>query len=250
MLKLSEYKKIEESKKNPQKIEDRIELAYIKPTSIIEEIERTCKAAKEKKYAAVLIRPDHVIHAKHFLKDSGVKIIVAIAFPNSADSYDRDTVRNRIKEINGASINGSDEIAYMMDYRKLKKSYQSETINKDTKKFEEIYSKTIEELKAVSEVTHKEGMILKIVIETGALSSGEIVTACKICTKVGAEYIMTSSGYLTTDNNVEDKIEKVKLIIDNINDYMSVCVAGGIRTIQDVEKFTPYCSRITTSSVI
>ena len=52
------------------------------------------------------------------------------------------------------------------------------------------------EIGAVTEACHKNRAIVKVIFETDYVNRKEdIIKLCEICTKVGADYVKTSSGF-------------------------------------------------------
>jgi deoxyribose-phosphate aldolase len=78
------------------------------------------------------------------------------------------------------------------------------------------------------------------------LNLEQIKKACEICSRNGADFIMTSTG--TKNNSLE--FDKVEYIRNNIPEYMKIKIAGGIRTLQDVEKYYKLIDRVGTSVIL
>jgi len=89
------------------------------------------------------------------------------------------------------------------------------------------------------------GKVVKVIFETGLLSSQEKVRACHIAQRAGAHYVKTSTGIGTTGATVED----VKLMRQNIKPEMKIKAAGGIRDLETaLAMIEAGASRIGTSS--
>ena len=89
------------------------------------------------------------------------------------------------------------------------------------------------------------GKVVKVIFETGLLSSQEKVRACHIAQRAGAHYVKTSTGIGTTGATVED----VKLMRQNIKPEMKIKAAGGIRDLETaLAMIKAGASRIGTSS--
>ncbi|MBQ8151645.1 MAG: deoxyribose-phosphate aldolase, partial [Firmicutes bacterium] len=91
----------------------------------------------------------------------------------------------------------------------------------------------VEELKALSSLCHEKGAILKVIIETCLLSDEEKITACRLVTESGADFIKTSTGFSTGGATVSD----IKLLRANVGEHVKIKASGGIRTLDDTLKF-------------
>ena len=70
---------------------------------------------------------------------------------------------------------------------------------------------------------------VKVILETCLLTDEEKVKACTICTKAGAAFVKTSTGYSKGGATVED----VRLMRETVGPEMGVKASGGIRTYED-----------------
>ena len=112
--------------------------------------------------------------------------------------------------------NGADEIDMVINISALK---------------DENYAYLEEEIRRLKEICGSK--ILKVIIETCLLTDDEKVKACQIAKKAGADFVKTSTGFSTGGAKVED----VRLMRKTVGDDMGVKASGGIRTLEDVEKF-------------
>lgn len=70
---------------------------------------------------------------------------------------------------------------------------------------------------------------------------------CEIVTEAQADFIKTSTGFSTGGATFAD----VKLLADNIGPNVKVKASGGIRSLEDAEKFLELgASRLGTSSIV
>jgi deoxyribose-phosphate aldolase len=70
----------------------------------------------------------------------------------------------------------------------------------------------------------------KVIIETGRLTSDEIIRACQITVRAGAEFVKTSTGYGSRGVTVED----VSLIKKEIGSSCRIKASGGIKDLATV----------------
>ena len=85
------------------------------------------------------------------------------------------------------------------------------------------------EFKAMVDVVHNYGTLLKVIFETDALNKNEIIRATEIACKVGVDFVKTSTGFFTGGTNNGATPEIVGLMLDTAKGRCKVKGAGGIR---------------------
>lgn len=225
---------------NQNNISNLIDFTNLSDDASIDDIKQLCETADENNFYTVCILPKYVATASAFLENTNVKICTVISFPKGTDS-----TKNKVVEANDCITAGAEEIDMVMDY-KLLQTLTSE----NEEEYNEGYEKLVNDIKSVAKNCHKNGVILKVIIETGALTYDQIRIACDVCIDAGADFVKTSTGFLKNDDTLEQKLQKVKFMKKILPDYMNIKVSGGIRTYEDATKFTPYVNRIGTSSTL
>lgn len=71
------------------------------------------------------------------------------------------------------------------------------------------------------------GKLLKVILETAALTDDQIVRACQICADAGADYVKTSTGFHPAGGASEHAIA---LMAATVGGRLGVKASGGIRT--------------------
>ena len=193
-----------------------------------DDIKKLCKQAEDEMFYSVCVLPEFVSIVSSFFTDSDVKIVTAIDFPKGESS-----ITDKIKEVEKAIVNGVDEIDVVINYSLLKK-----------KDYEELEN----EIRTITEYVHKEGKIIKTIIEIGILNFQELEKICEICVESNVDYIMTSTGKLPNDDSFEKKLEKVKFIRKIIPNDTKIKFSGGIRSNDQIKQLANYCDRIGTST--
>jgi len=97
------------------------------------------------------------------------------------------------------------------------------------------------EIAAVTDTCHKHGAIVKVIFETDYVTDqADIVRLCEICTKVGADYVKTSSGFgfvKGPDGKYSYEgatIPNLKLMKASVGPNVKVKAAGGVRTLDQL----------------
>ena len=89
-----------------------------------------------------------------------------------------------------------------------------------------------QDIRAVAEVCHKHGTLLKVIFETDALTMDQIKLATKAAVAAGADFVKTSTGFSTGGATAED----VRLMREAVGGALGVKASGGVRTYEDAVK--------------
>lgn len=181
----------------------------LSPTSTEADIRRLADEATEMRTASICIAPAYVKAAKEYCGDR-MKICTVIGFPNGYA-----TTAAKVFETEDAIRNGADEVDMVINLGMVKDG-----------RFDELS----EEIKCVRKASM--GKILKVIVETGLLNEKEKVTLCKICEECEADFIKTSTGFLSGGAAEED----IRLFARTIKGNMKIKASGGISTLEDAEK--------------
>ena len=204
-----------------------IDFTYLNEDCTTDKITEICNIAKDKGYYAVCCLDKFIVQAKGLLKSSGVKVVTVVSFPHGTD-----ILESKLFYTKEAMKNGADEIDLVMNYQLLKIGL----INEPTKN-----------ISAISEIVHKEGKILKVIIESGELNYDEIKIACDICIKSNVDFVKTSTGKIKTG----EEIDKVKYMRNILPANILIKASGGIKAREPVIEFIEAgASRIGTSTII
>lgn len=188
-----------------------IDHTLLKADASKEDVIKICKEAREYKFKSVCVNSSFAKLVKRELEGSDVDLTVVVGFPLGAMSTEA-----KVFETKDAINNGADEIDMVINISALK--------DKD-------YDYLEEEIRKLKEVCDQK--ILKVIIETCLLSDDEKIKACQIAKKAGADYVKTSTGFSTAGAKIED----VRLMRETVGESLGVKASGGIRTLDDVEKF-------------
>lgn len=201
-----------------------IDHTLLKPEATTAQIEKLCQEAKKYGFYSVCVNPCYVPLAKDLLQNSPVKVCTVIGFPLGAT-----TTKNKQRETEEALLNGAQEVDMVIALGALK-SGQWERVKED--------------MAAVRKVSLGQA-VLKVILETGLLTPEEIVKACTIAREVGADFVKTSTGFISGGATVEG----VKLMSSVVVPHLGVKASGGIRTLkQALEMLKAGATRLGTSS--
>ncbi|HMH24238.1 MAG TPA: deoxyribose-phosphate aldolase [Puia sp.] len=224
-----------------------IDHTILKPTTTYIEIKKICEEALRYKFAAVCVPPPMIGKAREFLSASAgfadrsvsagsgnhsiagnavsavsVKVATVIGFP-----FGYSTIKAKLAEVEQA-VGMADELDVVINLIALR--------NGD-------WSYLEEEMQAIAEAVHgykglargnadvngnadAHGRILKVIIESGILSDEEIIRCCEIYSRVGVDFLKTSTGYAEKGASVH----AVQLMRLHLPPSIQIKASGGIRS--------------------
>ena len=195
-----------------------IDHSILHPTMTDEDLKKECAVAAKYDVASVCVKPYAVKQAVELLKGTDVFVGCVIGFPagNSATSV-------KVFETETACNDGAVEIDMVIN---IGKALQGD------------WDYIEKEIGAVTNASHKNGAIVKVIFETDYVSDEkDIVKLCEICTKVGADYVKTSSGFgfVKGDDGKYSyegaTISNLKLMRKSSGSKVKVKAAGGVRSL-------------------
>lgn len=202
----------------------KVDHTLLSQTATFEEIKKICDDGIKYNVASVCIPASYVKRAKEYVGDK-IAICTVIGFPNGYS-----TTAAKVFETEDAIKNGADEIDMVINLGYVK---------------DKMFNEVLEEIKAVKKACKDK--ILKVIIETCLLSDEEKVKLCEIVTEAKADFIKTSTGFSTGGATFED----IELFAKNVGKDVKIKAAGGIKTLEDAEKFINLgADRLGTSRII
>ncbi len=190
------------------------DIALHNPEATPVTIEQICAKAMKYKFATVFTNPLFISLVKHSLEESEVHVGSIAGFPLGA--YPTEI---KIEEAQTYMQLGADEIDMVMAVGMLKAG---------------AYEFVFEDISRMVNEVHKEGKIIKVILETALLSNYEKILACLICKEAGADFVKTSTGFSTGGATVED-VDLIRRVVGPV-DEMGVKAAGGIHSLEDAMK--------------
>ena len=86
------------------------------------------------------------------------------------------------------------------------------------------------DLKAVTQVCHRYGTAVKVILETDALTMDQIARGTEAVAASGADFVKSSTGFYTGGESVGATVEVVKAMMAAAGGRVKVKGSGGIRT--------------------
>lgn len=180
-----------------------IDHTMLAANATIDQIKQLCEEAKKYHFASVCVNSCHVKYCAEQLKDTGVNVCTVVGFPLGAMS-----TKAKAYEASVAVDDGANEIDMVLNVGAMK---------------DKNYDFILSDIKAVKEGC--KGKLLKVILETCLLTDDEIVKACELSEKAGADYVKTSTGFSKGGATVE----AVSLMRKTVGNRLGVKASGGIR---------------------
>lgn len=189
-----------------------IDHTLLKPEATESDIKKLCNEAIQFGFASVCVNPAWVKKAAEFLNGSNVPVCTVIGFPLGATLADV-----KAYEARRAIFNGAREVDMVINIGALK-SGDDCTVEDD--------------IRAVADAAHENGVLLKVIIETALLTDDEKIRACLASKNAGADFVKTSTGFAKGGATADD----VALMRRTVGHALGVKASGGVKGIDDARK--------------
>jgi deoxyribose-phosphate aldolase len=170
-------------------------------------VEDGCRLAARYDVASVCVRPADVLRARSILEDSGVAVGTTVGFPHG-----NHLTATKVFEAERALADGATELDMVLLIGALKSGRDAE-VRAD--------------IKAIVDVAHAGGAIVKVIFENAYLTDAEKIRACQLTEAAGADFVKTSTGFAPTGATHDD----LRLMRANTSPHIQVKAAGGVRTL-------------------
>lgn len=184
-----------------------IDHSLLKPQLTKKEIIEGCELARKYETASVCVRPCDVKLAGNLLKDSLVKVTTVVGFPHGSNE-----TSTKVLEAKTAIEAGATELDMVLNIGKLL-SEEFDYVEKD--------------IRAVVDIAHDKGVLVKVILENCYLEPSQIEKACHLSEKAGADFVKTSTGFGTGGATIED----LELMRKSVSSTVQIKAAGGVRTL-------------------
>ncbi|MEY3677129.1 MAG: hypothetical protein RL351_356 [Actinomycetota bacterium] len=187
-----------------------IDHSILKPDFTYADVTAGAELALKYNTASYCIRPMDVAAAAKALAGSTVNVCTVIGFPHGST-----TTATKVFETQDAISNGATEIDMVMNVSAML-SGDFDCVERD--------------IRAVVEAAHPKGASVKVIFETAFLNDEQIVKACELTEKAGADYVKTSTGFASEGATTHN----VALMKKTVGDRLKVKSSGGVRTLDQL----------------
>ena len=204
-----------------------IDHSLLRPDATSREVVQFCEEAIRYGFACVFVHPANLALAVSMVCDTGVKTGTPISFPLGANL----TTTKRVEAEDAIRL-GAQELDMVLNVGALKSGERGLVEN---------------DIRAVVEVAHGSGVLLKVIIETGLLTIEEKILACELALAAEADFVKTCTGFNPGAATVED----IALMRGVVGTRAGVKASGGVRTLAAVNAMVAAgANRIGTSSAV
>ncbi|MCY3020757.1 MAG: deoxyribose-phosphate aldolase [Planctomycetota bacterium] len=190
-----------------EQIAKMIDHSLLNPVMTDEQLEEGCRVARKYNTASVCIKPYYLRRCAELLRGSTVQPSTTLGFPHGGH-----TTAIKVAEARQALDDGGTELDMVVNIGKVL-SGGWDFVRAD--------------IRAVVDVTHARGGIVKVIFENCYLQDAHKIKLCEICADVKADFVKTSTGYGSGGATLED----LKLMRKHTPPSVRVKAAGGIRTL-------------------
>ncbi len=204
-----------------------IDHTLLDATATREQIEQVCREAKDYGFHTVCVNGRWLTLVAELLAGSKVAVGGVVSLPLGANS-----TKIKVAQATEAIFAGADEVDMVADLAAI--------IEGDSKYL-------LSQLRSVLKVCRsmRPAVLLKVIIESAALSDDQTMFACRIAQQAGVDFIKTSTGLHPAGGAT---VEDIKLMKETAPGC-KIKAAGGIRTAeQALEMLAAGAQRIGTSS--
>ena len=184
-----------------------IDHSLLRPELDDEFVEAGCRLAARYDVASVCVRPADVRRAAAILAGTDVAVGTTIGFPHGSHA-----TATKVFEAERALADGATELDMVLQIGALK-SGRDQDVEDD--------------IRAVVEVGHAAGALVKVIFENAYLTDDEKVRACRLTEAAGGDFVKTSTGFAPSGAAHDD----LRLMRAATSPHIQVKAAGGVRTL-------------------
>jgi len=212
---------------NEKQLAGCIDHTLLSATATSEQIKRLCSEAKSYGFYAVSVNPRWIALAAEQLHGSKVKVGGVVSLPLGAD-----TTKIKVAQTKEAIFAGADEVDMVADLAAI--------VEGDERYLHHQLQLVLRVCRSM-----RPFVVLKVIIESAALTREQKIFACQIADRCGVDFIKTSTGMNPAGGATVEDIKLMKEAAPNCK----IKAAGGIRTAkQAIEMLDAGADRIGTSS--
>jgi deoxyribose-phosphate aldolase len=202
-----------------------IDHTLLKPEAGEEQIRALCAEATANGFASVCINASWVPLCAELLVETSVKVCTVIGFPLGAT-----LPAVKAYEVEQVAQLGAQEVDMVLNVGRLRDGD---------------HWAVYRDIAAVVDAARDNGLLLKVILETGLLNDEQKIAACVICKEAGADFVKTATGFSGGGATVAD----IALMRRVVGPSLGVKASGGVRTAADaLQMIAAGATRIGTSS--
>lgn len=188
-----------------------IDYSVLKPEFTEEEIIELTKDGVKLGCATICINPGYMDLCEPYVKGSDTMLCPVTDFPFGTSS-----TASKVQQIElVAKYDTVKEIDVVANFGHIRSGK---------------YDEVTKDIRACAEAAHRYGRELKVIFETDVLTEEQVRKTCRCCVEGGADFVKTSTGFLTGYESRGATPEIIKLMMEEVDDKCKVKGSGCIRT--------------------
>lgn len=192
-----------------------IDYSVLKPEFTPEQIVELTKDGVQLGCASICINPGYMELCKPYVIGSETKLCPVCDFPFGTSSTESKVAQAKILVDKYSDI--ISELDIVSNFGKIRAG---------------LYEEVTADIKAVVDVCHEKNVPVKVIFETDALNEEQVRKACHCAINAHADFVKTSTGFLTGFESHGAIPEIIKIMQDEVKDQCKVKGSGCIRTRQ------------------
>ena len=198
---------------NTRELARYIDYSVLKPEFTVDEIIDLTKDGVELGCATICINPAYMDLCRPYVEGSETKLCPVCDFPFGASSTESKVAQAKILIDNYADAIGELDIVAAFGLIRSGK-----------------YDEVTADIKAVVDTCHEKNVPVKVIFETDALTEEQVRKACHCAIDAGADFVKTSTGFLTGHEAHGATVEIIKAMMEEVDGKCKIKGSGCIRT--------------------
>lgn len=190
-----------------------IDYSVLKPEFTQEQIIELTKDGVKLGCATICINPGYMELCKPYVAGSDTKLCPVCDFPFGTSSTESKVAQAKLLVDRYADVIG--ELDIVANFGLIRSGK---------------YDAVTEDIRAVADACHAKGVPVKVIFETDALNEEQIRKTCHCCIEAGADFVKTSTGFLTGYEAHGATPEVIRMMQEEVGDKCQVKGSGCIRT--------------------
>ena len=190
-----------------------IDYSVLKPEFTEQEIIDLTKDGVALGCATICINPGYMELCRPYVEGSSTKLCPVCDFPFGTSSTKSRVAQAKIILDQYADIIG--ELDVVANFGLIRSGK---------------YDEVTKDIRAVADACHEKNVPVKVIFETDALNEEQIRKTCRCCVEAGADFVKTSTGFLTGYEAHGATPEVIAIMQEEVGDSCKVKGSGCIRT--------------------
>lgn len=188
-----------------------IDYSVLKPEFTKQEIIDLTKDGVSLKCATICINPGYIELCESYVRNTQTMLCPVCDFPFGTSSTASKVAQIRL----AAQSDCVKEVDIVANFGKIRSG---------------LWNEVEEDIAACARAAHEKGKEIKVIFETDALDEEQIRKMCQVCIRAGADFVKTSTGFLTGHEAHGATPEVIAIMQEECQDACRIKGSGCIRS--------------------